>query len=105
MLQRLGYPVIAASGPGEAIQIAESADRDIHLLMTDVVMLKMSGRELSERLLRLYPGLKCLFMSVYTSNVIAHHGVLDEGVQLISKPFGKQELAIKLREVLDGAKK
>jgi CheY-like chemotaxis protein len=72
----------------------------IHLLMTDVVMPGMNGRELARKLLHLYPGLKCLFMSGYTANVIAHHGVLDEGVHFIQKPFSLNTLTIQVREVL-----
>jgi len=71
--------------------------------MTDVVMPEMSGRDSAEKLLDSNPSLKCLFMSGYTANVIAHHGVLDKGVHFIHKPFKKQDLATKLREVLDEA--
>ncbi len=102
MLQRLGYNVLAASTPGEAIQISNDfTSGKIELLMTDVVMPEMNGRDLAENLLRSYPDLKCLFMSGYTANVIAHHGILDEGLNFISKPFSKQELSTKLREILD----
>ena len=101
MLERLGYKVLAASSPGEALRISDARSCEIHLLMTDVVMPEMSGRDLAEKLQRLHPSLKCLFMSGYTANVIAHHGVLDEGVQFIHKPFSKQDLAAKLREMLD----
>ena len=72
--------------------------------MTNVVMPEMSGRNLAEKLLQLNPNLKCLYMSGYTANVIAHHGVLDKGVHFIHKPFSKQDLAAKLREVLDESK-
>jgi FixJ family two-component response regulator len=74
----------------------------IHLLMTDVIMPEMNGRELAGRLLSLYPGLKRLFMSGYTADVIAHHGVLDEGVRFIQKPFTRKELGDKVREALEG---
>ena len=104
MLERNGYKVLAAGTPGEAISLAREHSGQIHLLMTDVVMPEMNGRDLAKNLLLLYPNLKRLFMSGYTANVIAHHGVLDEGVQFIQKPFGKQDLAIKVREVLDEAK-
>jgi YesN/AraC family two-component response regulator len=73
----------------------------IHLLITDVVMPEMNGQALSQKLLSLYPDLKCLFTSGYTANVIAHHGVLDKGVHFIQKPFSRKELASKVREVLD----
>ena len=72
---------------------------EIHLLMTDVVMPEMNGRDLAKNLLALYPDLKRLFMSGYTANVIAHHGVLDEGVHFIQKPFSIKDLAAKIREV------
>ncbi|MBN1615493.1 MAG: PAS domain S-box protein, partial [Deltaproteobacteria bacterium] len=101
MLERTGYKVLAAGTPGEAIALAREHAGEIHLLMTDVVMPEMNGRDLAKNLLSLYPNLKRLFMSGYTANVIAHHGVLDEGVQFIQKPFAKQDLAIKVREVLN----
>ncbi len=101
MLQRLGYNVLAASNPDEAIQVGESFAGEIHMLITDVVMPDMSGRDLADTLLRSSPGMKTLFMSGYTANVIAHHGVLEEGVQFINKPFTKRDLAAKVREVLD----
>ena len=68
--------------------------------MTDVVMPEMSGRDLRHRLNTLRPNLKCLFMSGYTANVIAHHGVLDEGIHFLQKPFSRKALAAKLREAL-----
>ncbi|MDO9264263.1 MAG: PAS domain S-box protein [Desulfosalsimonadaceae bacterium] len=101
MLERMGYHVMAANTPGAAIRLAEAHPADIHLLMTDVVMPEMNGRDLAKNLLSLYPHLKRLFMSGYTANVIAHHGVLDEGVHFIQKPFTKKVLADMLREVLD----
>jgi PAS domain S-box-containing protein len=104
MLERLGYTVLTASIPSMAISISESYSSRIDLLMTDVVMPEMSGRDLAEKLLDSNPSLKCLFMSGYTANVIAHHGVLDKGVHFIHKPFKKQDLATKLREVLDEVK-
>ena len=100
MLERLGYRVIAAATPSEAIRLAEELTGEIDLLMTDVVMPEMNGRELAERLLALRPHLKSLFTSGYTADVIAHHGVLDKGVNFIQKPFLFQDLAFKLRELL-----
>jgi two-component system cell cycle sensor histidine kinase/response regulator CckA len=81
ILERQGYTVMAAATPGEAIRLAREHAGEIHLLMTDVVMPEMNGRDLAKNLLSLYPNLKRLFMSGYTADVIAHHGVLDEGVQ------------------------
>jgi len=101
MLERQGYTVQAAATPGEAIRLAREHAGEIHLLMTDVVMPEMNGKALAKNLLSLYPNLKRLFMSGYTSDVIAHHGVLDEGVQFIQKPFSVQTLAVKVREMLD----
>ena len=82
LLEELGYTVLAAGSPREAIQLAKEYTNEIHLLMTDVVMPEMSGRDLWEQLEASQPGLKCLFMSGYTANVIAHHGVLDEDASL-----------------------
>lgn len=100
MLESLGYTVMAADTPGGAIRLAEEHTGEIHLLMTDVIMPEMNGRELAKRLLSLYPNIKRLFMSGYTADVIAHHGVLDEGVHFLQKPFSKKDLALKLRETL-----
>lgn len=100
MLEQLGYTVLAASLPSEAIRLAETYPDQIHLLMTDVVMPNMNGRDLAKNLLSLYPRLKCLFMSGYTANVIAHHCVLNEGLYFIQKPFSMNELATKVREAL-----
>ena len=100
MLERLGYTVLAANTPGEAIHLAREYASHINLLITDVVMPEMNGRDLAKNLLLLYPNLKRLFMSGYTANVIAHHGVLDKGVNFIQKPFSKKDLAVKVKEVL-----
>ena len=71
------------------------------MLITDVVMPEMNGRELADQLKILCPGIKCLFMSGYTANVIAHWGVLDQGIQFIQKPFSTNDLVAKVRETLD----
>ncbi len=101
MLKRFGYTVIAANTPGEALRLARENTGDIHLLITDVVMPEMNGRDLAKNLLSLYPDVKRLFMSGYTANVIAHHGVLDKGVHFIQKPFTAKELADKVKEALE----
>ena len=97
MLTRLGYTVLAANTPGDAIEIAMQSKEEIHLVMTDVIMPQMNGRQLSERIKELYPDVKVLFMSGYTANVIAQHGILDDGVQFLHKPFSMKSLASKLR--------
>ncbi len=101
MLKRLGYTVLKADRPGKAVALAREHAGEIHLLMTDVVMPEMNGRDLAQSLLSLYPNMKRLFMSGYTANVIAHHGVLDEGVHFIQKPFSKKDLALKVSQALD----
>jgi DNA-binding NtrC family response regulator len=101
ILTALGYNVLAARTPGEAIRLGREALGEIHLLMTDVVMPEMNGRDLAKNLLPLYPRLKRLFMSGYTANIIAHEGVLDDDVHFIQKPFSARDLAAKVREVLD----
>jgi response regulator RpfG family c-di-GMP phosphodiesterase len=104
MLTRLGYRVMTAGTPSMAIQIAETHIGEIHLLMTDVVMPEMNGRNLAAHLLARYPLLKRLFMSGYTAEIIAHHGVLEEGVFFIQKPFSMKDLAAKVREVVEYGK-
>lgn len=105
ILNRLGYKAIAVGSPLEAIRVAQEYESDIHLLMTDVVMPEMNGRDLARRILEIKPGIKCLYTSGYTANVIAHHGVLDEGVNFIQKPFAVNDLSQKIRETLDFGKK
>lgn len=102
MLKSLGYRVLAAGSPLEALELVRSGREDIHLLLTDVVMPEMNGKDLFSRLLALYPRLRCLYMSGYTADVIAHHGVLEEGVNFIQKPVSTKDLAVKVRAVLDG---
>jgi len=100
MLGNLGYRILAADTPGEAIRLAEEYGSEIKLLITDIVMPEMNGRELAERLQSLYPGINILFMSGYTANVSVHWGELDEGVNFIQKPFSMRDMAVKVREVL-----
>ena len=101
MLEQQGYEVLAAATPEEAIRLAEEHSGKIHLLITDMVMPGMNGRDLAKRFLSIYPAMKCLFMSGYTANMIAHQGILDEGVYFIQKPFSKNDLMAKVRKVLD----
>ncbi|MFO7713588.1 PAS domain S-box protein [Desulfosarcina sp.] len=102
MLSDLGYKVIVAGTPSKAINLVKDLAGEIHLLITDVVMPEMNGRELSEQLRSLYPALKLLFMSGYTADVIAHRGVLEDGVNFIQKPFSKKDLATMVRQTLGG---
>jgi len=101
ILQRLGYSVIIAAIPEEAIRLAHEHAGRIHLIMTDVIMPGMNGRDLARHLSALYPDIKILFMSGYTADIIAHRGVLDEGAAFIQKPFSMTDLAVKIRGVLD----
>jgi signal transduction histidine kinase len=101
MLEMQGYTVLSANTPGEAIHMAEEHSGEIHLLVTDVIMPRMNGQDLAKKLLRFYPHIKHLFMSGYTANVIAHNGMLEAGVNFIQKPFSMQDLATKVREVLN----
>jgi PAS domain S-box-containing protein len=103
MLTRLGYDPEVAASPAEAIAKSATMARPINLLVTDVVMPEMNGRVLHERLLEKCPGMKVLFMSGYTENVIVHHGVLSEASSFIQKPFGLLDLANKIQDVLPPA--
>ncbi|MFO8088713.1 MAG: PAS domain S-box protein [Desulfatiglandaceae bacterium] len=101
MLEKLGYQVLSAVSPSEAIKLAETHPHEIDLLITDIVMPKMNGRDMAARIKTLYPELKCLFMSGYTADVIAHHGVLEEGLHFMQKPFSMEDLANRTREALE----
>lgn len=102
LLERLGYRVLSANGPEEAIRVSDQFADTIHVLLTDVIMPVMSGRDLSVLLAEKRPDMKCVFMSGYTADVIAHRNVLEEGVHYLQKPFSKAALAEKLREALGG---
>lgn len=101
ILERHGYRVLSARTPGEACLLVEHYAEPIHLLITDVIMPVMNGRELQERLRTLKPGLRTLFMSGYTANVIAQRGTLKPGVDFLQKPFSAHALAEAVRRVLD----
>lgn len=100
MLHRLGYTVLSAGKPAEAIELARNHTGKIHLLVTDVVMPEMNGRDLAQSIASLHPNIRKLFMSGYPADVIARQGVLDEGVLFIQKPFLMKDLAAKLREAI-----
>jgi len=101
VLSERGYKVIEALTPEDAERLAGNNGADIHLLLTDVVMPRMSGRELAKRLTGRYPNLRVLYMSGYTYNVIAQDGTLEEGISFLQKPFTPQVLTQKVREALD----
>lgn len=105
MLQSFGYRVLPAATPGEAIRLAEEHADAIDLLITDVVMPEMNGGDLARKLQAGHPKLACLFMSGYTANVIAQHGVLKEGIHFIQKPFSMHDLASKVQEALAGGRR
>ena len=101
ILENLVCTVLATLAPGHAIHLVEDHPGDIHLLITDVVMPEINGRELAERLSAIRPNLNCLYMSGYTADLMAHRDILDEGLNFIQKPFGSGVLAAKVRQVLD----
>jgi len=105
LLENNGFKVLVAENGTEAIELAEHKRQPIHLLLTDVVMPGMSGRELANYLTAKRPDMSVIYMSGYTNDAIAHHGVLDSGVFLIEKPFSQETLIRKLREVLDRTEK
>ena len=100
-LDELGYTVLQAGNAADALAILDQ-EPNIKLLFTDVVMPEVNGKKLAEEALRRRPGLKVLFTTGYTANAVVHGGVLDPGVQFISKPFTLDQLATKVRSVIDG---
>jgi two-component system, cell cycle sensor histidine kinase and response regulator CckA len=100
-LRNYGYQVLEAANGEQVIRIVETGHRRIHLLVTDVVMPGMSGREVAERISPLFPEMKILYISGYTDSAIVHHGILDPGTALLLKPFRPDALAQKVREILD----
>lgn len=100
MLEGLGYKVLTANTPQQALSLAQEYTGELHLLMTDVVMPEMNGRDLAEQIRAMHPQIKTLFVSGYTANVIVHHGVLEKGTHFLQKPFSLRNLAVKVREAL-----
>ena len=100
MLKILGYSVLAAATPAEAIRLTREFKGKIHLLLTDVIMPQMNGRKLAQQLLAMQPEMKCLFMSGYTADVISDQETLARGIFFIQKPFSKKDLAAEIRKAL-----
>jgi CheY-like chemotaxis protein len=99
-LLRSGYRVLVAANGDEALRQVDQHQGTIHLLLTDVVMPGMNGRQLAQRLAALYPEIRTLYTSGYTENAIAHGGIIEEGLSFIGKPYTPQALGQKIREVL-----
>ena len=100
MLAKIGFTVLKPETPSDALSLSENMDNSIDLLLTDVVMPGMSGKELYERIEAVRSGTKVLFMSGYASEVIAHSGIIEEGMHFIQKPFNEKQLAQKISETL-----
>jgi two-component system cell cycle sensor histidine kinase/response regulator CckA len=101
VLRKHGYKVLEAPDGGKALMLCEEFKEPIHLILTDVVMPGMSGRRVAERIKEIHPEMKALFMSGYKDNAILHHGILEPGLNFLQKPFNVEDLARKVREVLD----
>jgi len=101
LLQPLGYKLLMAANGEEALKMGNLYEGDIDLLLTDVIMPDMNGNELAETLKAVRPSLKVMFMSGYTDDIIAHHGVLKSGINLIQKPFNSDKIANEIRKLLD----
>lgn len=101
ILGELGYTIIEANSAEQAIEMCKVHPGPVHLIITDVVMPGMNGKELTDRLALVYPGLKCLYMSGYIDNVIIHHGLCEGGANFIQKPFSFDAFSMKVRQVLD----
>lgn len=101
MLKKIGYKVVTAETPLNALSFCEKENMRIDILLTDVVMPKMSGKELKDKIKAIRPDIKVLFMSGYTADVILHHGVTDEAVYFVQKPFSLNDLARKIRDAIE----
>jgi CheY-like chemotaxis protein len=100
VLRQQGYTILTAQNGQEALELSTGYAHPIHLLLTDVIMPKMSGKELAEQLTQTRPQLKVIFMSGYTDDVISHHGILNPDINFLQKPFSLIDMARKVREVL-----
>ncbi len=96
-LEEFGYKVMAAIGPNEALLLSKTYTAVIHLLLTDVLMAVMDGKQLSEKIVKTRPEIKTLFMSGFTADVLAPHGVFTKGIHFLRKPFTFDELAKRIR--------
>lgn len=105
VLEGSGYTVLKARDCMDALRICDERETPIHLLLTDVIMPQMSGRELVDRVQPVRPAMKVLFMSGYTDGAIVHHGVLDPGIAFLQKPFAPPTVVQKVREVLDAGRR
>jgi CheY-like chemotaxis protein len=105
VLERQGYTVLVASEGSDALPLCGEYKKPIHMVLCDVVMPGLGGRELTDHLISLHPEMKVLYMSGYTENAIVHHGILIEGMNYIQKPFAVDGLVRKVREVLDKGSK
>ena len=103
-LEQNGYLVLDANGPAEALQVAEQHIGTIHLLLTDVVMPGINGRQLAEYLSTSRPYMKVIYMSGYTDDAIVNLGVLEHGINFLGKPFAREALLRKVSDVLEGKK-
>ncbi|MCX8109997.1 MAG: PAS domain S-box protein [Syntrophorhabdaceae bacterium] len=101
MLEELGYQVISANSPEQAIKGVKEYGGDIHLLLTDVIMPEMNGKELAKVIKNIKPHIKCLFMSGYTNNAVIHNGIIMDGITYMQKPFSLLELSVKVRQALE----
>ena len=101
MLRALGYKVLSAGSKEEALKISGDRSKKIHLILSDIIMPEMNGRDLTELIRKDRPGTKCLFMSGYTNEIITRHDILEEGINFIQKPFSAGDLGKSLRRVLD----
>ena len=101
MLEEMGYSVIAASSPHQALRLARDFKDQIELLITDVIMPAMNGRDLADSIHSFCPSMNVLFVSGYPANILDQHGILNDGVHFIAKPFSLSALAEKVHQVLN----